>query len=81
MKFVLNTHSNTMSDRVCIYDLHKRLTRLGVDAQLNDWDHYDRYDVAVFMGYDEEIDRAREQNTGIRIAIKRRVRLSQSCME
>ena len=69
MKLVLNTRSNTMGARVCIYDLHKRLTRLGVQAQLNDWDHYDRYDVAVFTGYDEDIAKAREQNPGIRIAI------------
>ncbi len=58
-----------MGARVCVHDLYKRLTRLGVNARLNDWDHYDRYDVAVFMGYDEDIAQARQQNPGIRIAI------------
>lgn len=69
MRVVLNTTSDTMGAQVCIYDLHRRLTRLGVEAALNDWDHYDRYDVAVFMGYDDDVARARQQNPDIRIAI------------
>lgn len=69
MRIVLNTRSNTMGARVCIFDLQKRLRHVGIDAQLNDWDHYDRYDVVVFMGYDEDIAGAREQNPGIRIAV------------
>ncbi len=41
MKIVLNTtRSDRMGARVCVHDLYKRLTRLGVNARLNDWDHY-----------------------------------------
>lgn len=69
MKIVLNTRSERMGARVCIYDLYNRLRCLGVDTQLNDWDHYDRYDVAVFMGYDEEVDKAKAQNPDILVAI------------
>jgi hypothetical protein len=68
MKIVLNTHAEDPGSIVCITGLHQRLLDAGVEATLNDWDHYERYDVAVFMAYDEDMAAARKANPKIRIA-------------
>lgn len=69
MRFLLNTHRDDAGTRVCIHDLHARLNALGHVATLNDWGAYDRHDVAVFMGYDHDMERARRDNPKIRIAL------------
>lgn len=69
MKIVLNTHSDNMGSKVWIYDFHKALLQYGIDASLNDWDNYSKYDVAVFLGYDYDIETARRQNPKIKICI------------
>ncbi|MEW5984333.1 MAG: glycosyltransferase [Acidobacteriota bacterium] len=68
MRIVLNTHANDPGTRVCITGLHRRLRERGIEAELNDWTHYDRYDVAVFMAYDHDMAAARRANPRIRIA-------------
>src|SRR5207247_2612077 len=55
--------------RVCIDGLGERLRGHGVDATVGDWDHYSRYDIAIFMGYDDDAVRARAQNPDIRVML------------
>jgi hypothetical protein len=69
MRFVLNTRSDDSATRVCIDELGQRLDAVGIDAVRNDWDHYERYDVAVFMGYDHELEDARMANPNIRVVL------------
>ncbi|RED44286.1 hypothetical protein [Aestuariispira insulae] len=68
-RFVLNTHVNNMGSQVCIFDLAARLKSLGHVAVHGDWDHYDQYDVAVFMGVEADIEKARGQNPDLKIVI------------
>jgi glycosyltransferase involved in cell wall biosynthesis len=69
VRIVLNSHRDDASTRACITGLHRRLRDAGVDATLNDWEHYERYAVAVFMAYDHEMDAARRANPRIRVAL------------
>jgi hypothetical protein len=69
MKVVLNVHDEVMASQVCIMDLHSNLQAAGVEAVLNDWDHYDKYDVVVFMGHDAHLEDAVRQNPTIRVAV------------
>jgi len=69
MKIVLNAHGEDAGSKVCIYDLYKELIKKKISASLNDWENYDKYDFAIFMGYDEDIARARSQNPRIKIVI------------
>lgn len=69
MNIVLNAHVDDPGSAACITGLHRRLVDTGVDATLNDWDHYDRYDVAVFMAYDHDMPAARKANPRIRVAL------------
>jgi len=58
-----------MGSQVCIFDLAENLSKVGYEAVLNDWDNYAQYDVAVFMGIEPEIEKARQQNPNIKIVI------------
>ena len=69
MRIVLNTRSDDAGSRVCILTLGARLNEHGVDAAVNDWGRYDQYDVAVFMGYDHELEAARRENPGIKVVL------------
>jgi glycosyltransferase involved in cell wall biosynthesis len=69
LRIVLNTRSDDASAWPGIYGLGERLRAIDVDATVNDWGDYGRYDVAVFLGYDHELDAAREQNPAIRVAL------------
>lgn len=69
VRILLNAHADDPGSCVCITGLHRRLVEAGVDATLNDWDHYDRYDVAVFMAYDDDMAAARSANPRIRIVL------------
>ena len=69
MKIVLNLGADDTAGSRCIRGLWERLVEAGIDATLNDWDHYDRYDVAVFMGYENDVAGAKRQNTRIRVAL------------
>ncbi len=69
MRFVLNTHVENMGSQVCIHDLQARLSDAGFEASLNDFDDYSRYDVAVFMAVDHEMEKARRQNSDIKIVL------------
>ena len=69
MRFVLNTRSDTAGAAASIFALANRLRAAGVEATVGDWDNYDRYDVAVFMGYDHELEKARAQNPAIRVGL------------
>jgi glycosyltransferase involved in cell wall biosynthesis len=69
MRIVLNTHRDDAGTRACIDGLGERLREHGIDATVDDWDDYARYDVAVFMGYDDDAARARQQNPQIRVVL------------
>jgi len=69
MRIVLNTRRDDTGTRVCIDGLGERLREHGVEATVGDWDHYDGYDVAIFMGYDDDAARARAQNASIRVVL------------
>jgi len=69
MRIVLNSHLDDPGTRACITGLYRRLRAIDIEATLNDWDHYDRYDAAVFMAYDHDMDAARRQNPSIRVAL------------
>ena len=69
MRFVLNTHRDDAGTKVCIHDLGARLQQRGFDARVNDWDGYATADVAVFMGYDHELEKARRANPGIKVVL------------
>lgn len=69
MRIVLNTRSDTAGAQASIVGLAQRLREAGADATLNDWDAYGRYDVAIFMGYDHELEAARAANPAIRVGL------------
>ena len=69
MKIVLNTHVDNNASRLWIHALQSRLVEADIDATLNDWQNYERYDVAVFMGQDHDMAAAKRQNPSIRIAL------------
>jgi glycosyltransferase involved in cell wall biosynthesis len=69
VRIVLNTRADDAGSRICIHSLGARLNEQGADAVVNDWDSYDRYDVAVFMGYDHELEAARRANPGIKVVL------------
>ncbi len=69
MRIVLNTRSDNNTTRLGIYGLRDRLIAMGIEAVANDWDNYDKYDVALYMGYDYDIENARRQNPNIRITL------------
>ena len=69
MRFVLNTRSDTAGAQASIFALASRLRAAGVEATVGDWDNYDRYDVAIFMGYDHELEKARAANPAIRVGL------------
>lgn len=70
MKFVLNTHYlDAAASVVCIKSLSHLLASHGFEAAINDWEKYDRYDVAIFMGYDPEIEKAKQRNSNILVGL------------
>ncbi len=70
MRFVLNTKFlKTPSSLVCIEGLYQLLIKNGYKAAINDWEHYDQYDYAIFMAYDSQIHKARQQNPKIKIGL------------
>jgi hypothetical protein len=69
LRIVLNTRVDDAASRLCIHGLGARLREAGVDATVNDWRGYERYDVAVFMGYDHELERAKRERPSIRVAL------------
>ena len=69
MRIVLNTRSESAGAQASIVALAHRLREAGVDATLNDWERYDRYDVAIFLGYDHAIREARAASPGIRVGL------------
>src|SRR4051812_34196008 len=69
MRFVLNTRSETAGAVAAIHALGRRLLEAGIDATIGDWTGYAQYDVAIFMGDDHELDRARAENPRIRVGL------------
>jgi hypothetical protein len=69
VRIVLNARVDDPSSRGCIVPLHRRLRERGVDAVLGDWHHYEDYDVAIFLAYDQEMEVARRANPRIRIGL------------
>jgi glycosyltransferase involved in cell wall biosynthesis len=69
LRVVLNTRTDDAAARLGIRGLAERLREHGVDATTDDWNHYEAYDVAVFLGYDHDLDAAKTQNPAIRVAL------------
>ena len=69
MRIVLNTTSESAGAQAGIVGLAHRLQEAGVDATLGDCDHYERYDVALFLGHDHQMAAARRANPRIRIGL------------
>jgi hypothetical protein len=69
MRFVLNTRSDTAGAQASVHGLAARLRAAGIEATVGDWDGYERYDVAIFMGYDHELERARAANPRLLIGL------------
>jgi glycosyltransferase involved in cell wall biosynthesis len=69
MRYLLNTHSDDTGARVCITDLHAQLRSHGLHVTLNDWSAYKDHDVVVFMGYDHDIERAKQDNPEIKVVL------------
>jgi glycosyltransferase involved in cell wall biosynthesis len=55
MKFVLNTNYQEAGAKTVWDNLAVRLQAAGHSVVFNDWDHYDHYDVAMFMSPDSKI--------------------------
>jgi glycosyltransferase involved in cell wall biosynthesis len=70
MKFVLNTNFlNTAASMVCVRKLSKLLSSNGCTVVINDWVNYSKYDVAIFMSYDSQVEEAKRLNPSILVGI------------
>jgi hypothetical protein len=67
VRIVLNTRSDSAGAQASIVGLAHRLRAAGVDATLGDG--YEGADVALFMGYDHQMERARREQPGIRVGL------------
>jgi hypothetical protein len=69
MKFVINTNYRSAGSKVCVDDLVPRLKRAGHEVVRNDWDGYEKYDVALFMAPDSDVRGAKKKNPKIICAV------------
>lgn len=69
MKIVINTNYNSAGTRVCVDDMTPRLKVAGHEVTRNDWEDYQKYDLALFMAPDSAVDKAKEQNPNITVGI------------
>ncbi len=71
MKIVFNTRRRAQySTRRLFFDgLARDMAALGAQVALDDWDHYERYDVAIFMSSDLAGAGARRANPRLAIGI------------
>jgi hypothetical protein len=69
MRIVLSTRSRTAGADAGITGLARRLVDAGVDATLDPRPDFAAYDVALFLGYDHELERAKAENPAIRIGL------------
>ena len=70
LRFVLNTkYPDRPASAVCIGSLGSLLTKHGYEVTYNDWENYERYDVAIFMYYDPQIEKARRVNPNILVGL------------
>ena len=65
MRVVFNTNYKAAGTRVCVDDLSRRMKEAGHQTAFNDWDHYQNYDLALFMAPDSKVREAKEKNPGI----------------
>jgi glycosyltransferase involved in cell wall biosynthesis len=66
MKFIINTNYSAQSagGRV-LRTLCTRLAQLGHQVNFNDWSNYQKYDIAIFMAPDSEVEKAKKKCPGI----------------
>jgi hypothetical protein len=69
VRIVLNTRSATAGADAGIVGLARRLQAAGVDATLDTPVSYAEFDVALFLGYDHDLERARAENPAIRVGL------------
>lgn len=62
MKIVVNTNYDSAGTKVCVDGLMPKLKQAGHVVAHNDWDRYQRYDMALFMSPDSEVAKAKSQN-------------------
>lgn len=66
LKIVINTNTLSAGTKVCVYDMSTRLRNIGHEVILNDWNNYNNYSIAMFMGADSDIKSAKKQNNNIK---------------
>jgi len=69
MKFVLNSKYDQAGVQIWIHECSTLLQKEGFETNINDWDNYSKYDIVIFMPIDQEIDKARQQNSDILIGL------------
>ncbi len=62
LDIVINTNYNSAGTKVCIDELLPRLTAAGHHVVRNDWQHYERYQLALFASPDAQVQRAKQRN-------------------
>lgn len=69
-RFVLNArHPDSAAAAVCIQGLARELAAMGCAVRINDWDHYDQYDVAIFMAADADVAAVKQANPAILVGV------------
>lgn len=69
MNVLINTHSSAPSTDVFVRDLSRRLKDLGYPVTRNDWEHYEKYNVILFLPGDSEVRKAKQINPNTRVGI------------
>lgn len=62
MKVVFNTNYNAAGTKICVEDMIPKFEKAGHEVVRNDWDHYEKYDLILFMAPDSDVARAKRAN-------------------
>ncbi len=62
MNIVVNTNYKGNTTETCLHDLGKKFADAGHSVSYNDFDNYLEYNVALFVGNDSEVRKAKKQN-------------------
>lgn len=65
MKIVVNTNYKNHSGKLCVEQIGPKLAKAGHSVIYNDWNHYEEYDLALFVAPDSDVRRAKRKNPNI----------------
>ena len=65
MKIVFNSTYKNAASMICIDDLSKKFLANGDQVFFNDWRGYEKYDIAIFMSPDSDVENAKKINPKI----------------